>query len=325
MNNKISVIIPAYNTADVISRTLKSVENQTYKNYEMIIINDGSTDGTKELLDNYKKDKTNIIVYHQENQGVSAARNKGLEICTGDYICFLDSDDTYESTFLEEMLRHLIKKESEAVYCGYNYINKKNKVKSYKRACKENDLLYYLNGGSFHFSAMLINKNALLREQIRFDCSKPLGEDILFTVMLLIKLKISCLNNRCLFNYTYRDNSVTKTVKTKSYFEKDIIAFNDIYDYITKYYNGQDKKKVLFFAATLKNERKINILIWLLMNFDFKSLKKEIEKINIQEMENSSFPLSKSRKKVLFYIKNNSLFKFILGHIYYRYIRRPVL
>ena len=84
MNNKISIIIPAYNTADVISRTLKSIEEQTYKNYEVIVVNDGSTDGTKEYLDNYKQHKDNVIVYHQE----SRIKNQESRIKNQESRCF---------------------------------------------------------------------------------------------------------------------------------------------------------------------------------------------------------------------------------------------
>lgn len=177
----------------------------------------------------------------------------------------------------------------------------------------------------FHLSTMLIDKKSLLKEKIIFDLSKPLGEDILFTVMVLIKLKISCLDDRCLFNYTYRDSSITKTAKTKAYFEKDIIVFNYIYDYINNNYSKKDKKDVLFFAEMLRNERKFNVLIYYLMKFDLTSLKKEVEKINMQEVNDKKFPLSKSRRKVLFYVKNMNLFKLVLGNIYYRYIRKIIL
>ena len=100
MNNPplISVIIPAYNTIDVIEETLKSVEAQTYQNYQIVLIDDGSTDGTGKFIDNYCKHNKKAIAFHQDNSGVSITRNKGINYATGEFICSLDSVDTYAST-----------------------------------------------------------------------------------------------------------------------------------------------------------------------------------------------------------------------------------
>ncbi|HJA50079.1 MAG TPA: glycosyltransferase, partial [Candidatus Fusicatenibacter intestinipullorum] len=90
---KISVIIPVYNVEKYLKRCLDSVINQTYKNLEIILIDDGSTDNSGKICDEYAQKDERIIVIHKENGGVSSARNKGLDICIGDYISFIDSDD----------------------------------------------------------------------------------------------------------------------------------------------------------------------------------------------------------------------------------------
>ena len=126
MNNPplISVIIPAYNTIDVIEETLKSVEAQTYQNYQIVLIDDGSTDGTGKFIDNYCKHNKKAIAFHQDNSGVSITRNKGINYATGEFICFLDSDDTYATTFLEKMLNRQQQTNSNIVYCSFNRIKK---------------------------------------------------------------------------------------------------------------------------------------------------------------------------------------------------------
>ena len=96
-NETISVVIPAYNVQKYLSACLDSVINQTYHNLEIIVINDGSTDSTGTICDDYARKDTRIKVIHQENQGLSGARNTGLNNCTGDYIFFLDSDDYLNS------------------------------------------------------------------------------------------------------------------------------------------------------------------------------------------------------------------------------------
>ena len=92
----VSVIIPAYNIEDYIGRCLDSVISQTYKNLEIIVVDDGSRDHTGEILDNYAKKDRRIKVIHKENGGVSSARNKGIEAAEGDYIGFIDGDDLIE-------------------------------------------------------------------------------------------------------------------------------------------------------------------------------------------------------------------------------------
>lgn len=94
-NLKISVIIPTYNNADTISRCVKSIFNQNYDNYEMLIIDDGSTDGTYEQCQKLITNHKNAFLFNQSNSGVSVARNLGISKANGDYICFLDADDTY--------------------------------------------------------------------------------------------------------------------------------------------------------------------------------------------------------------------------------------
>ena len=97
MEKLVSVIIPAYNIERYISRCLDSIMAQTYNNLEIIVIDDGSKDQTAEILDDYQKRDSRIIVVHKENGGVSSARNNGLDIATGDYISFVDGDDLIES------------------------------------------------------------------------------------------------------------------------------------------------------------------------------------------------------------------------------------
>ena len=107
MDKLVSVIIPAYNIERYISRCLDSIMAQTYNNLEIIVIDDGSKDQTAEILDDYQKRDSRIIVVHKENGGVSSARNNGLDIATGDYISFVDGDDLIESNMYEILVKIL--------------------------------------------------------------------------------------------------------------------------------------------------------------------------------------------------------------------------
>ena len=104
MNNKISVIIPVYNVAPYLEKCVKSVINQSYGDLEIILVDDGSNDGSGKICDELKKTDSRIIVIHQENQGRSVARNRGLDRATGEWIAFLDSDDWLEMEAYEVLL-----------------------------------------------------------------------------------------------------------------------------------------------------------------------------------------------------------------------------
>ena len=102
--NKISIIIPVYQVEKYIKRCLDSILSQTYSNLEIILIDDGSRDMSGKICDEYTIKDSRIKVIHQDNAGVSVARNKGLDICTGDYVTFVDSDDFLEPLMYEKMM-----------------------------------------------------------------------------------------------------------------------------------------------------------------------------------------------------------------------------
>lgn len=122
MEPLISVIIPAYNIENYIERGLQSVCDQTYKNLEIIVVNDGSTDKTGEIIDQMAAIDSRIIPIHKQNGGVSAARNTGLDIAKGDYIGFIDGDDTIDSDMYEFLINNALKYDADISHCGYKMV-----------------------------------------------------------------------------------------------------------------------------------------------------------------------------------------------------------
>lgn len=120
MDNKISVIIPVYNTAKVLRRCLDSVIYQTYKNLEIILINDGSTDDSLKICQEYSAKDPRIILIDKKNEGGGKARNAGLDRATGEYIAFVDSDDEIDLAMYELMLYNLLKYDAEMCICDYS-------------------------------------------------------------------------------------------------------------------------------------------------------------------------------------------------------------
>lgn len=118
---KVSVIIPVWNVAPYLQEALDSVIHQTYTKLEIIIVDDGSTDGSGAICDKYKNDPR-VTVFHQENKGLSVARNVGLDLMTGDAIAFLDSDDVYDLDFIKLMVDTINRDKTDMVVCKYSII-----------------------------------------------------------------------------------------------------------------------------------------------------------------------------------------------------------
>ena len=119
-DKKVSIIVPVYNTAKYLPKCLDSLINQTYNNIEIICVNDGSTDSSLEILHEYAKEDSRVVVVDSENSGVSIARNKALDIATGEYIMFVDSDDWVDNSFVELLMNEVYKENAQIVKCCYS-------------------------------------------------------------------------------------------------------------------------------------------------------------------------------------------------------------
>ena len=136
MLDKISVIVPVFNAEEYLQKCLDSLVNQTYKNIEILCINDGSTDDSKSILERYAKEYNNITAINQKNKGVSAARNMGLEKATGDWIMFVDADDWVEINICEILLQKAQKEHVQIVMCTYakEYWNRSEVVHAFDKS-----------------------------------------------------------------------------------------------------------------------------------------------------------------------------------------------
>ena len=176
---RFSVVIPLYNKEPYVEKTLRSVLDQSFSDYEIIVVNDGSKDGSLEVAKRVLEGVENVTIINQENVGVSTARNNGIAVAKGEYICILDADDWWEPTFLEEMNK-LIQEHPEAgLYCtNYYYVhNGKSTVKldiptGYFNYCKE----YARTLCMIATSSCCCNK-AILVEMSGFKPYLKLGED----------------------------------------------------------------------------------------------------------------------------------------------------
>lgn len=126
--NKVSIIIPVYNAEDNLDRLINKIQDQDYKEYELIFIDDGSTDKSAEIILSYKKNNENIKYISQKNSGPGIARNKGLDIASGDYIVFIDADDDFNANMIVDMVSYIEEYDVDIVQFPYQIIDRNNNI-----------------------------------------------------------------------------------------------------------------------------------------------------------------------------------------------------
>jgi len=212
--SKISVIIPVYNTEKYLEACVNSVLNQTYQDFEIILIDDGSKDNSLNLLNKLALKDNRIHIISQENQGVSVARNNGLKQASGKYITFLDSDDTFHPYLLEH-LHQALKKNPQANFAWCDF---KETTTPANQEVDEHQNSFVLIPSPFdHFvlrkkprigassCAKLYKKEALLN--ITFPKGLTVGEDLIFLYTLLLQSKAGVYVPEILYFYRIRENS----------------------------------------------------------------------------------------------------------------------
>lgn len=222
----ISIIIPVYNVEKYLNQCIESIISQTYTEWECILVNDGSKDNSGKICDSWAKKESRIYVIHQINQGVSAARNKGIKESKGEYIVFIDSDDWVEPNYLSDMLRGMFKNNNpDLVVTGNNHHITPERTISYKPnkelySTLSNDITsdFIKNIGLFYGPTSLLYKASIIKDyKIRFPEDYSLGEDLLFNFQYLSKVKYVLFIPIANYNYRiqefgslssiYRDNT----------------------------------------------------------------------------------------------------------------------
>lgn len=211
-NPKISVIVPVYKVESFLSRCLESILFQTYSNLEIILVNDGSPDNCGEICNHYAKKDNRIIVLHQENMGLSMARNNGLEKASGEYIAFIDSDDIIEIEMFEKMMEVLLINNLEVVECTFK-INGEiiygNPEKDKIQVQTLNGALQRLHYKSFFNATNKIFKHTLIKD-IKFIKGK-IFEDILFMSEVWQRIKKIGFIPTPYYNYSQEGESIQRS------------------------------------------------------------------------------------------------------------------
>ena len=260
---KLSFIVPIYNVAPYLRKCVDSLIHQDYEDYEIILVDDGSTDNSPQICDEYVRDSVKCKVYgveikciHQENRGLSAARNEGLKAAKGEYVCFVDSDDYWEENVLSRLMAQIKREKLDVLRFDYQNVRMKNegvkelesegeyevfepnKESRYIDKCNEVvDGETYLNTrmGYACYAVMYIVRRAMLYN----DCTLDIGDctfhngDCLFTEgihfedvdwlpRMMLRAKRVNSTTTVVYNYLVRQGSITKTQGEKAKIRKNI-------------------------------------------------------------------------------------------------------
>lgn len=268
-NIAVSIIVPVFNVEKYLDRCMQSIVNQTLKNIEIILINDGSTDSSLDIINEYSKGHENIIILNQKNEGQGKARNKAIEIAKGNYIGFIDADDYVDINMYENMINKAYKEDADIVTCGYYQVNdydssiiSKNILDEgaiTKEACISNCINGKLSLAVWNkiFRRKFIQDNNLSFIEGRYY------EDMYMCIKAVISAKKIYNVGECYYKYVNRNGSTVKQ-RGKRYLDDYIFASSEIRkllknenNYIQNYFMQNEIVTIMSFLS--KDNR--NLLI----------------------------------------------------------------
>lgn len=317
---KVSVIIAAYNVENYIDRCIESIRNQTLKDIEIIVVNDGSTDRTIEKIEKIKKDDDRIILLNQKNKGSIEARKFGLKNASGDYIIFIDADDWIDTNSLEILYNRSKCNNSDITLYNYfiNYDNGEEiSINKYinSNISTENCIEYLLTEKiNLTLWSTLIRRSYIYENNIIFPKNISIGEDIATLLSLLSYNPKICVVDECLYHYYQREDSITKRPSSKLLdvnkaiiFMESILLEKSIYSKYKSEFDYTIYKQLFDYACISYNKvEKVNKLVYA----DWKSRRIKIyrNKYIISEIKNGNI-----NRKIRIFLYNLS---FDIGNIY---------
>lgn len=235
-NKKVSVIIPVYNGERTIRQCIESVLNQSYKNFEILVINDGSTDKTEVILRRFEPNNK-VIIFNHHNCGVSNARNIGIKNATGEYLSFVDADDYVENDFLQDLVDGM-ENDVDLSIIGLRHVYprtpKKNKFdKYYEGKFTSSEVLNFLfskYGPQGYLPNKLWRKQIILENNLFLDTTLNVLEDAVFTVKYLLNSRNVYIKNNKDYNYVHDGNTLTSGMS----FTREQYKYNQTYQTMIK-------------------------------------------------------------------------------------------
>lgn len=255
----ISVVIPAYNAGVYLSDTLQSVLGQDFRDVEVVVVDDGSTDNTRQVVEQFQQTDSRVRYYYQKNSGVSVARNTGIENARGTFVAFLDSDDTYEPAFLQTMAGHIQATDLDFYHCGYYYRREGRITGRVPDDFEVDDALeYVLKGGILNsVHSWCVRRSFLNEKGLRFVEHCSYGEDMELFYKLLYRLAPGRREvvKEFLANYNIHPNSLSQRESLwypPARMLGEIQSKKRVYDYMGKYENPRSALYIALAAERLK-------------------------------------------------------------------------
>ena len=320
---QVSIVVPVYEVEKYIRKCIESIQAQTFSDFELILVDDGSKDASGRICDEYAKKDKRIRVIHKENGGLSDARNTGIKLANSDYLMFVDSDDYIDKNMLECLYKNIIESNSDIAVCNFMYLYEEDKEKNFSTTIKKEILdakeIYQHRKNEKNYGVWTVAWNKLYKaelfEKIRFRTGKFHEDEFLANEIYKLNIKISTIPE-VLYYYRQRENSIM----SQNNFNKNldlIEAYQErIQDYIKENSEFEEAYRVLIYSleylakCEIKNmnekekkrfyklrERSICISKTL-QNYNF-SLVKKISLIGIQIAPCTVFRIAVKFRKIL--------------------------
>lgn len=311
-NVLVSVIVPVFNSDKFLSRCIDSVLVQTYPNFEVILIDDGSTDNSGGICDEYVKKDSRVRAIHKQNSGVSATRNVGLEKAKGKYILFVDSDDYIDNIMLEKLVSKAEEKQSDITVCNY-YVQNGNDIHvpemNYECQYNTNEeiveklIFRFYCGKNIGLNSLwnkLILRSLFVENGIKFDCNLKRAEDFWFVFECMKKANRIVFINEPYYHYVQNPESVMHTIYLDQYQQwkytrKRLLMENKQFGFrldMSVFYSSFLLNSVLFVKELLFQSKK---------DLAMEVLQDEMFREATKYVKNSSLP---AHIKILLYLVN---------------------
>ena len=234
----ISVIIPVYNVEEYLNQCVESVLAQTYKNYEIILVDDGSVDASPKICDEYAKQFENISVFHKENGGASSARNVGIKNASGKYIFFLDSDDWIENNTFELLINSAVSEKADLVFCEAQAVDDNgNEFSSnnygydseYPTQNAFDTMQQMIEKKEFHVAIwmLLLERDIFINNNLEF-CEGIMYEDMIISYQFYCLAELAAHVNKKLYYRRYHPNSVMTSAKTERNYYSAATVYREV-------------------------------------------------------------------------------------------------
>ena len=252
---KVSIIVPVYNTEKYLARCIDSILAQTFTDFELILVNDGSKDNSGKICDEYAQKDSRIIVIHKENGGVSSARNKGLDIAQGEWISFVDSDDWISSNYLSDFSY-----DADLMICGFEYIGAKAEINSPTNMNPLNNAYaisqwFYINCNNIYITTVagsIFKRKIITNQTLYFDNKLKYGEDTDFMYRYLCFCSTIDLCHAPNYKYVIESPNCDKYTLDAISYHYHISTLNNTISKIEQYLNlSLYKLKKIFYQKYL--------------------------------------------------------------------------